>query len=227
MTSATAARLQSDPRRSDELQQLARDYIRIAGHLLHPPGPCLIAVGGLSGSGKSRLALALAPSVGPAPGALVVRSDEVRKRLLGVPPLARLDPEGYAPEVSRRVYVTLAERAGVIVRQGHAAIVDAVFARPSDRDTIEQVATAAGVPFAGLWLDAPESVLIERADRRRLDPSDADAGVIRSQLAQSTGSITWHRIDASPAADVVLRRAATVLEDRLAGRMRIPESETA
>ena len=52
--------------------------------------------GGFSGSGKSTLALGLAPSVGAVPGAVVLRSDETRKRLAGVPLLQRLSPEGYS-----------------------------------------------------------------------------------------------------------------------------------
>jgi aminoglycoside phosphotransferase family enzyme/predicted kinase len=210
-TTATTAKLQSDPRRCGELQALSRDYLDMAARLLDPPRPCLVAIGGLSGSGKSRLALALAPSLGAVPGALVLRSDEIRKRLLGLSPLTRLGADGYAPEVSRRVYATVAERADAIVRNGHAAIADSVFARRADRDAIEQVAAAAGVPFVGLWLDAPESVLIERVRQRSGDPSDADAAVIRTQLSQDTGPIAWHRIDASAAAELVLDHATTLV----------------
>ena len=50
----------------------------------------------------------------------------------------------------------MTERAATVVRAGHAAIADAVFARPADRDAIEQAAAAAGVPFVGIWLDAPQ-----------------------------------------------------------------------
>jgi uncharacterized protein len=103
----------------------------MAEDLLHPPPPCLVAVGGLSGSGKSTLALSLAPGVGAAPGAVVLRSDEIRKRLSGVARLERLGPEGYSPQVSERVYATLAEQAIAVVRGGHSAIVDAVYARPA------------------------------------------------------------------------------------------------
>ena len=46
--------------------------------------PVLVAVGGFSGTGKSRLARELAPFLGAAPGARVVRSDVIRKRLCGV-----------------------------------------------------------------------------------------------------------------------------------------------
>lgn len=210
-TSATSASLQADSARRAEFEATARTYLRMAGVLLHPPAPCLIAIGGFSGSGKSTLAHGLGPAVGAVPGALVIRTDEVRKRLCGVAPLARLGPEGYLPEISRRVYAGAAERAGVVLSAGHAAIVDGVFARPSDRASIEAVAATAGVPFAGLWLDAPQDVLIERSRMRRLDPSDADADVIQMQRAQDIGTIGWHRVDASADAGSVLKPVTHLL----------------
>ena len=93
----------------------------------------------------------------------MIRSDEIRKRLCGVDPLQRLGPEGYTADVTQRVYATMTERAATVVRAGYAAIADAVFARPADRDVIEQAAAAAGVPFVGIWLDAPHDVLVARA----------------------------------------------------------------
>jgi len=214
-TSATAANLQTDPQRKSELQEMARDYLAMAQRLLHPPPACLIAIGGLSGSGKSTVAKALAPLIGAVPGALVIRSDETRKKLCGVDPLQRLGPQGYTAEVSRRVYATLAHHAAQVVAGGHAAIADAVYARPADREAIEQVAAAAQVPFVGLWLDAQEAVLIARSEQRGLDASDADAAVIRQQLEQDPGTIAWHRIDASRPLAGVLRRATAVLGEHL------------
>jgi aminoglycoside phosphotransferase family enzyme/predicted kinase len=218
-TSATAAQLQNDVRRRDELRGLAQQYLAMAEQFLHPTDPSLISVGGLSGSGKSTLALGLAPLVGAVPGAVVLRSDEIRKRLCGSPPLERLGPEGYSSPVSERVYATLAERAAVIVRGGHSAVVDAVYARASDRQVIEQVAAAASVPFIGLWLEAPEPVLIARTEQRRNDPSDADANVIRMQRAQGAGEIAWCRIDASLSAPSVLSRAIQRVRDQLNGAL--------
>ena len=174
-TSATAAGLESDAARRAGLQDLAGQYLSLAEELLEPPGPSLVAVGGLSGSGKSTLALALGPSIGPVPGALVIRSDEVRKRLHGVPPLTRLGESAYTADVSLRVYDTVADQARAALQQGLAVVVDGVFARPSNRTAIEQVAAAAGVPFVGLWLHAPGAVLRERVDNRGPDASDADA----------------------------------------------------
>ncbi len=217
-TSATAAHLQEDPARRGALQDQAREYFAMAAGLLHPPSPCLIAVGGLSGSGKSTLARRLAPALGAVPGARVLRSDEVRKRLCGVPPLAPLGPEGYTPEVSGRVYAALAADAAQVLRTGHSAIVDAVHARPADRQAIARVAAEAAVPFAGLWLEAPEPTLIARVEQRRDDVSDADADVVRKQRSQETdgtAEAAWQRLDASAPIDVVLGRAMAVLRSRV------------
>jgi predicted kinase len=196
---------------------MAREYLALADGLLHPPKPALVAIGGLSGSGKSTLAIAVAPSVGGAPGAVVLRSDETRKRLCGVPLTDHLAPEGYSPQVSERVYATLAERADLVLRAGHSVIVDAVHAQPADRASIERVASKAAVPFMGLWLQAPESLLIERAGRRTNDPSDADAAIVRMQHARrDRGPITWHPLDASQPAASVTAAALGHLHDQFA-----------
>ena len=80
---------------------------------------------------------------------------------------------------------------------------------------IEQVAAAASVPFIGLWLDAPESMLIDRTAQRRNDASDADANVVRMQRAQDTGDIRWCRLDASVPAASVLSSAMNRFRERL------------
>jgi hypothetical protein len=210
-TSATAARLQSEPNRRSELEESAREYLEMAGELLHPPGPTLIAVGGFSGSGKSTLAFGLAPVIGAVPGAAVLRSDEIRKQLCGVSARERLGPAGYTAGVSDRVYRTLAERARAVLSSSHTVIVDAVHASSEDRQAIERVARDAGVLFVGLWLDAPQETLIARSSRRRNDPSDADADVIRMQSGLETGPIDWRRLDASAPPELVLDSARASL----------------
>ena len=210
-TSATAARVQPDARRAIELQELAREYLAMAKDLFVRPQPCLVAVGGHSGSGKSTLALAMAPSIGGPPGALVLRSDEIRKSLCGVPSLQRLGSNGYAPDITARVYRTLAERAALALRAGRSVIVDAVCARPADRAAVEGVAGSASVPFVGIWLDAPRDVLVARTERRGPDASDADAGVVNRQLAEGAGVIRWPRLDASLSAASVLEQAQALV----------------
>jgi aminoglycoside phosphotransferase family enzyme/predicted kinase len=216
-TSATAARLQEVAPRRAELQEAARGYLAMAEQLLHPQQPCLVAIGGRSGSGKSTLARTLAPTVGAVPGAIVLRSDETRKRLRGVAPGERLGAEGYAAQVSKRVYSRMAEDASLVLRAGQSAIVDAVHLRAADRRAVELVAHDAGVPFIGLWLDAPESVLIDRTSRRRHDVSDADAAVVRMQVARDPGHIDWHRIDASHGPEHAMAGAADALRSTRQG----------
>jgi uncharacterized protein len=212
-TSATAARLEEHAHRSGELETMAGEYLAMAEQLLRPPQPCLVAVGGFSGSGKSTLALGLAPSVGAVPGAVVLRSDETRKRLSGVALLQRLGSEGYSSQVSERVYSTLAERAELVLRAGHSVIVDAVYARAAERRIIEHVAVAASTPFVGLWLEAAESILIDRTAQRRNDASDADATIVRMQHMEDTGEIHWCRLDASVPTASVLAAAVSRVRD--------------
>jgi uncharacterized protein len=171
-------------------------YGALALSYLDPKPPVLIAVGGLSGTGKSTLAARLASDVGPAPGALHVRSDVERKRLFGVAETARLGPEHYRAEVSEQVYAVLADKARRALAAGHAVIVDAVFAKPDERVAIEAVAREVGHPFVGLWLTAPKETLIARVEARRGDASDADRGVVQQQLSYDTGALTWSPVDA-------------------------------
>jgi aminoglycoside phosphotransferase family enzyme/predicted kinase len=210
-TSATAAGMQSKTARAAELGQLARDYLMMAAALLQPELPRLIAIGGRSGTGKSTLAQALAPSVGAVPGGVVLRSDEARKRLCGATMSEHLGLEGYSSDITERVYVTMAQRADVILRGGHSAIVDAVYAKPEHRELIRRIAADASVPFAGFWLDAPDSVLLERVRRRTDDVSDADVDVVRRQRVQEIGIVDWHHVDASSSAETVLEEATAVM----------------
>ncbi|MGD9903532.1 MAG: AAA family ATPase [Vicinamibacterales bacterium] len=213
-TSVTAAGLARDPRRG-ELAAQAREYLTLARQFLDPPPPVLVAIGGHSGTGKSTLARALAPALGAVPGAVLVRSDEIRKHLCGVDPLERLGREGYAPTVTAQVYATIADRARQAIAGGQAAVVDAVYADPGERASIERRAEAIGVPWVGLWLEAPTGITIARVERRHGDASDADAAVIRAQAARDVGVVGWHRLDASAAADVVLAAATAAVRDRL------------
>ena len=216
-TAATAGLLQPKPERQHEMLASAREYLDLALRLLDRQPATIIAIGGLSGSGKSTMARVIAPLVGAVPGAVLVRSDEIRKRLWGASPLTRLDPAAYSQAMSARVYEAAMAEAAAVVAAGHSAIVDAVFARAADRAAVERAARVAGVPFAAVWLDAPERVLVDRVEQRGPDASDADGTVVRMQCAQWADDVRWARVDAVADQDTVLARVRAQLQTQMGG----------
>ena len=181
----------------------ARRYFECALRVLSPAAPRLIAIGGLSGTGKSTLAYEVAPKIGGAAGSRVLRSDVIRKRLFGLEPETRLGPEAYRADVTAQVYAHLMDEAARLLSGRRSVIVDAVFARPEERAAIRQVAQAAGAPFDGLWLEAPAKTLETRIAARRDDASDADTTVLHRQLNFNCGPIDWSRLESSATAGAV------------------------
>ncbi|HET6469718.1 MAG TPA: AAA family ATPase [Geminicoccaceae bacterium] len=191
---AFAAAVQADPAERRREAAEALRYLRLALKALEPVPARLIAIGGRSGTGKSSLAMALAPGLGATPGAVLLRSDVVRKRLFGREPHERLEESGYAPEVSDRVFRTIAERARTLVRAGRTVIADAVYGRAEQRESLERVARQEGVSFHGFWLEAPEPLLETRVEGRSGDASDATPAVVRMQRQIDPGSTAWDRV---------------------------------
>jgi hypothetical protein len=169
----------------------ARAYLAAAARHLSPPPPTLTAIGGLSGTGKTTLARRIAPGFGGAPGAVILRSDEIRKRLAGVSPTARLPPAAYAPETSARVYGEMLDLARRVLAAGHAVVLEAVFLRPHERQAVAEAAATAGVPFQGAWLQGEAPMLAERLAARAGDASDAGPDTLAEQLTHDPGPIDW------------------------------------
>ncbi len=194
-----------------EARAQARGYLAQALCALDTGAPRLIAVGGLSGTGKSTLAAALAPDMGGQLGALHLRSDLERKAMAGVDETERLPAEHYTKEASRQVYERILLRASVALAAGQNVIVDAVFATPEERKRAADVARDAGVAFTGLWLSADPQVLRQRVDERTGDASDATSDVVDRQLGYDLGPLSWARVDAGGTALATLQAAWSVL----------------
>jgi uncharacterized protein len=194
---------------------IARAYLRAALDYMHTRSPQLIAIGGLSGTGKTTLAANLAPELGRAPGAVHLRTDLERKRLAGAHEFERLPASAYSPTARRGIYQALADDARTVLKAGHSVIMDAVFTEQDYRQDIEVLAREVGVPFRGLWLYANPETLLERVARRREDASDATPEVVRRQLAGDPGPLTadWTRIDATGSLPQTLAAVHAVLQE--------------
>jgi predicted kinase len=174
----------------------AREFLALALSFLNPAPPRLVAIGGLSGTGKTTVARHLAPALPPVPGAVHLRSDEIRKTLLGAEPLDRLPAEGYRPEVTARVYDRLLADGRACIAAGHSVILDATFLEKDRRDAVRDLARRLGCRASFVWLTAPPDTLLARVAGRRDDASDADVAVVRAQLARDPGPNDWTAIDA-------------------------------
>jgi aminoglycoside phosphotransferase family enzyme/predicted kinase len=208
----TAARLaHADEDARPAIARAARTYFDLACRLIEPPSPTLVAVGGLSGTGKSVLARALASALGPAPGAVILRSDVERKALFAVGEAQTLPAEAYAADVTAKVYARLAETARRVVAAGHSAIVDAVFARSDERRAIAAVAARPHVAFRGLFLIADVETRVARVTAREKDASDAGPKIARAQETYDIGLLDWTEVDASGTPDQTLAAAKGAL----------------
>jgi aminoglycoside phosphotransferase family enzyme/predicted kinase len=184
------------------------EYLGFAEAALDRPQPVVVGIGGLPGSGKSTLARGLAPWLSPFPGALVLRSDEVRKRLHGVKPEQKLPKSAYTPQVSRAVMTEVFNGVATAARANHSVIADMTFMNAKDRAALKRAAGI--VPCSGVWLQAPLAVLEARVAARVGDASDADLAVLRSAAAGDPGPGEWTALDATaPDALAQLARLVT------------------
>lgn len=205
----TATRIDNGSDPDGRLTAEARVYFSAALELLRPEPAQIVAIAGLSGSGKSTVAEALAPLIPGGAGARILSSDRIRKAFHRVAPEVRLPPEAYAPEVSERVYAAMTTRATSLAAAGQSVLVDAVFARESERHHIAESARTSGVPFLGIWLELPPQTLRRRIEARRGGPSDATVAVLERQLGYDLGEVDWRRLDAGQAPDTT---AAAILD---------------
>ncbi len=146
--------------------------------LLEPSArrPCLVLVGGLPGVGKSTLSAGLA-------GFKIIRSDVVRKELVGVPattPSSAPDRAGiYTPELTELTYELCQRRAEDALFAGERVVVDASFAAERHRRAFLDAAAGLAVPGVFLHCQADPCVTARRLAGRRGDASDADEAVAR------------------------------------------------
>jgi aminoglycoside phosphotransferase family enzyme/predicted kinase len=166
-----------------EARERARRYFALARRYATDAVPqALFIVGGFSGTGKSHLAAALAARI----GAVLVRSDAVRKEMLGTTdgPAAAAN---YSPEERARVYEVARERVRTHLEAGRTVVFDATHLERRERDGARALAARCGVPAVLTWVDAPENVIRKRLAARDISPDRISDARWETYLAQREG----------------------------------------
>ncbi len=152
-------------------------YFRLALAYTQQSAPHLFIIGGLSGSGKSHLALL---GCGPE-RAVIIRSDAIRKRLAA----SHTDLPLYSEAMTALTYQSMFSAACEALAAGMSVILDATFLDPVRRNEARELAQRMGVAPTFFWLDIPEQQIRRQIDARSdrgKDISDADMAVLETQL---------------------------------------------
>ncbi len=158
---------------------LARYYLEDAARPFNP-----VVLMGVSGSGKSVIARGLFEEEG-----VVIRSDDMRKRLAGVPAGEHVyvdwGTDIYAPGMTERLYAAMTAEAVARAREGERVVVDATFLMAKQREELYRECCAAGLNPFFIQCFAREEVLKARIGKRMREGSDVSDGhmaVLERQL---------------------------------------------
>lgn len=148
----------------------AHRYFELAHSYAMQSSPhALMITIGVTGSGKSYLANALAAHI----GAVILSSDVTRKRLLDIEPGERhFEPfeQGiYDPEVTERTYAALVDEARPWLEKGKPVILDASFLKQEQREAARLLAAETNAGFLAIECDADEQTVWERLSERHDD----------------------------------------------------------
>lgn len=136
----------------------------------------LVLVGGLPGAGKSTIAKALADTRSSA----MLRSDEIRKELLGLPTTEHRDDEFrhgmYDTTHIDATYREMLRRAVDLLEHGSSVVLDASWSDAAHRARAASTATAAHAALVEIRCDAPAPLCRHRLlDRREHETDASDA----------------------------------------------------
>lgn len=183
-------------------------YLELSAQLLRAAEPRVMAIGGLSGSGKSTLAQALAEAC----GAVVIRSDAVRKHLVGIALDEKAPKSAYVAAFSASTYAGLRERCERALEAGFSVFLDAVFLSLHERRAVEDLARRRHVRFDGLWCEVSPACARARIRARTKDVSDADEQVLEQQEQRPIGDNGWRRVSTEDALPQVIARVRSDLQ---------------
>lgn len=159
--------------------QSAKRHLELAvAALQRREAPALVVMTGIVGTGKSSAAKIVADEL----GGVIIASDRVRKHLSGVAATTRLSDgesavQAYGADMTERVYRGLLERARAVVESGRVAVLDAVFAKRTQRERALDFARQHKIVSYLVETRCAETLVLERLRARKLrDDNPSDAG---------------------------------------------------
>ncbi len=162
----------------------AASYLDIATSFACPTLPMLVLVAGLSGSGKSTVAAAIARAT----NGVVLASDRVRKELAGLDSAASDWHQGiYTSDWTTRTYDRLLELTNGTLERGQMAIIDATFLDNAQRQRFHDLGVSHSVPTLIVWTELDDAIArtrIEQRAQQRKTASDATFATRERQIAQ-------------------------------------------
>jgi len=155
--------------------QEKRDYVRLA--ISYCAKPFLIITCGLPGSGKSWISHKLSQIF----DAVILRTDVIRKELAGISPTqsggGEFEEGIYTEKFTEKTYQTTLDRAEKQLSDNRVVVVDAGFARRSQRDLFRKLAEDKSYPFILFHVSCADSVIRDRMELRKKDREEvSDAG---------------------------------------------------
>lgn len=182
------------PPEVEVLQQLCLDHLEV-GRVR------LIIVGGLPGTGKSTVAAA----VGNEAGAVVLRTDEIRRLMP--------DQDRYSPEAIDATYAEMLSRAEALLVRGEQVILDATWSDRTHRDLATSTARRASADIIEINCVAPQEVCRARIVRRLDDGTDVSEATPEVATEMARRFAPWpqaHDIETDRTADESLSSALAV-----------------
>jgi uncharacterized protein len=154
----------------------ARAYFHLAHHYaVKGTSPFLVVMFGLSGTGKSRIADALAREM----DFQVIRSDEVRKEIAGADPeqhqYGSFGEGIYSRRMTEKTYGALFDRAQRLLSDNRSVILDGCFLTEPERRRARDIAEKTGSRFCIIAVTAPDEVAKKRIRQRMKEKSVSDA----------------------------------------------------
>jgi hypothetical protein len=174
----------SEPLKKTEREQIidiAKKYFDLSHYYaslfslsLDAEKPFLFLVGGLTGTGKSTVALKIAVDY----HAFLINTDVVRKELAGIDRFERhhdeYDKGLYSPEKIDFTYSKVIEKAEDYLQEKRNVVLDATFQKEKHRKMAEDAAKRNHAFFMGIWCICPDDVVKRRLEERMKKKSVSD-----------------------------------------------------